>query len=88
MRIENFSLLVTNPTAAGQAVQKGAGERHDHSSGLPNDAVQLSRLAQALSDHSERSLHVEQLRKQVAAGSYRPPASAVSKSIVAFHLGK
>ena len=88
MRIENFSLPVTNPTAAGQAVQKGAGELHDHSSGVPNDAVQLSRLAQALSDHSERSLRIEQLRQQVAAGSYQPPASAISKSIVAFHLGK
>ena len=88
MRIENFSLLVTNPTAGGQAVQKGAGELHDHSSGLPTDAVQLSRLAQALSEDSERSLCIEQLRQQVAAGSYQPPASEVSKRIVDFHLQK
>jgi flagellar biosynthesis anti-sigma factor FlgM len=88
VRIENFSLPATNSKATGQPLEKAAAEAQDTAAGLPTDAVQLSRLAQALSEDSDRSARIEQLRQQVAAGSYQPPASEVSKRIVDFHLQK
>jgi flagellar biosynthesis anti-sigma factor FlgM len=88
VRIENFSLPATNSKATGQPLEKAAAEAPDTAAGLPDDAVQLSRLAQALSEDSDRSARIEQLRQQVAAGSYQPPTSEVSKRIVDFHLQK
>lgn len=88
MRIENFSLPAANSKASGQPLETAAAEAPDTAAGLPNDPVQLSRLAQALSEDPDRSARIERLRQQVAAGSYQPLAPEVSKKIVDFHLRK
>lgn len=88
MRIENLPLPVTSPAAGGQPLDKAASEALEASTGLPTDAVQVSRLARTLLGHSDGSLRVEQLRQQFADGSYQPSALEVGKRIVDFHLQK
>lgn len=88
MRIENLPLPATSPAAGGQPHDKAASQAPGASTGLPTDAVQLSRLARSLSGHSDHSLRIEQLRQQFADGSYQPSAPEVGKRIVDFHLQK
>ena len=88
VRIGYFSLSATNSKTTGQPLEKAAAEAQGTAAGSPNDPLQLSQLAQALSDDPDHTARIEQLRQQVAAGSYQPPASEVSKKIVDYHLQK
>src|SRR6266540_1096129 len=91
MKIDNRNDLgaVSTPGAKGAAGVESGGRKgvDNQADGSGADRAELSglagKIAGALSkDSADRAAKVEQLRAQVAQGSYRPDAEAISKGIV------
>ncbi len=91
MKIDNRNELgaVSTPGAKGAAgVESGSRKGVDNlAGGKGADRAELSGLAGKIAgaqsqDAADRAAKVEQLRVQVAQGSYRPDAEAISKGIV------
>lgn len=87
MRVEGFDSSPVRSAPASQPVEKtaedGAGPARVVNE---KDDVGLSRLSQVLTQNSDQTARIEQLRLEVEAGSYQAPASEVSRKIVDFHL--
>jgi len=91
MKIDNRNDLgaVSSPGAKGAAGVEGSARRGAESrvgSGGP-DQAELSDLAGKIAgaanqEAAVRSAHVEQLRVQVAQGSYHPDPAAISRGLV------
>ncbi len=81
MRIGDLNTALVNPAGA-PAVDKHPERTTAAGS---EDAVNLSRLSQAVAAESAGEVRLDELREQVKAGTYQVPAEEVSKSIVRFH---
>jgi flagellar biosynthesis anti-sigma factor FlgM len=73
-----------NP-AANTPAEKPAQDASRRSSAATDDAVELSRLSQAVSEPGASAAHLEQLKLEVESGTYRVPAEKLAKKIVDFH---
>lgn len=91
MKIDNRNDLgaVSTPGAKGAAgVESGSRKGVDNQAGSPGaDRAELSGLAGKIAaavtkDSADRAAKVEQLRTQVAQGSYQPNPEAISQGIV------
>jgi flagellar biosynthesis anti-sigma factor FlgM len=91
MKIDNRNDLgvVSSPGAKGAAGVEGGAKRGSESGvgGAGPDHAELSglagKIAQATNqDTAARAAHVEQLRGQVAQGSYHPDPEAISHGLV------
>jgi anti-sigma28 factor (negative regulator of flagellin synthesis) len=85
MRVEGFDSSPVRSAPASQPVEKTAGAGAAQVVNEKDD-VGLSRLSQVLTQNSDQTARIEQLRLEVEAGSYQAPASEVSRKIVDFHL--
>lgn len=81
MRIGDLNTAPVNP-AGSPAVDKHKGHKTPPES---QDAVELSRLSRAVTAEGASEARLEELRAQVKAGTYQPPAEEVSKSILRFY---
>ncbi len=81
MRIGDLNTAPVNP-AGTPAVDKHPERTTAAGS---EDAVDLSRLSQAVAAESAGEARLEELREQVKAGTYQVPVEKISESIVRFH---
>ena len=83
MRIEDTHVGAAGANAVEQAAAKtGAKIVPKGNTGDERDSVELSSLSSSLSAATDREARIEQLRLEVQAGRYNPPASEVARSIV------
>lgn len=83
MRIGDLNAPALNP------VVSPAGETQTEHAPFAarEDVVELSKLSEAVAAEGAGSAGIEQLRAQVRAGTYAPPADEVAKSVVRFYGG-
>ncbi len=84
MRIGDLNPTPVNPSATPSA-GKSAGDAGRDSAPAPNDAVELSRLSQAVAEPGASDTRIEEIRNAVQAGTYQVPPSELAKNIVDFH---
>ncbi len=83
MRIENTQVGAAGASAVEQAAAKTAAtDVRQQRSAEDRDSVEISGLSASLSAATDREARIEQLRLEVQAGQYNPPASEVARSIV------
>lgn len=83
MRIEDTHAGAAGANAVEQAAAKtGAKIVPKGNTGDERDSVELSSLSSSLSAATDREARIGQLRLEVQAGRYNPPASEVARSIV------
>ena len=84
MRIGDMNLAPQNPST-NQAVERPVDEAGSRPSAARNDALELSRLSQAVAQNGSSSARLEQLRLEVKAGTDPVSALEISKKIVDFY---
>ena len=84
MRIGDLNAASVNPPA-GQAAEKPPENAAPPPDAAPDDAVALSRLSKAITVPGPSEARLEQLKLEVAAGTYRVPAEEIARKIVEFH---
>lgn len=84
MRIGDLNPAKVEP-AAGQTAEKLLKEAGQHPIAASDDAVELSRLSEAVAEPGPNQARLEQLRIEVQAGAYQVPAGDLAKKIVEFH---
>jgi len=82
MRIEDTRVGAAGADAVEQAAKAGAKVAPERNKVEDRDSVELSSLSSRLSAATDREAKIEQLRLEVQAGRYNPPASEVARSIV------
>ena len=82
MRIDPLQSPAVKPAESAQPVDKPAGVAGRTPTDLRSDAVELSRLSQALTGEVEKDARLDELRVRVAEGTYQVPAADLSKRIV------
>jgi anti-sigma28 factor (negative regulator of flagellin synthesis) len=83
MRIEDTQVgaagaKAVEQTTAKTVVKNGPGPQKAED----RDSVEISSLSASLSAATDREARIEQLKLEVQAGRYNPPASEVAKQIV------
>ena len=84
MRVDDVNPAPVNPAAGAQPSEKPQGIAQEPASEL-DDAVELSRLSEALAEAGTDAARIERLRAAVRSGAYQVPASEVAGKIVDFH---
>jgi len=89
MRIEDAYVGAAGANAVEQTAAKTGGKGvQGPRKADERDSVDISSLSANLSAATDREARVEQLRLEVQAGRYNPPASEVARLIVDDTLGE